>query len=81
MLTNKIVNQHFLVIPAGFEPTTHSLEGCCSIQLSYETNFQLGVRSDVLEVICNFQFSILNSQFLFAGAKLRNFSDISIYLA
>ena len=26
------------VIPAGFEPTTHSLEGCCSIQLSYETN-------------------------------------------
>ena len=28
------------VIPAGFEPTTHSLEGCCSIQLSYETIFQ-----------------------------------------
>ena len=27
----------FLVIPAGFEPTTRSLEGCCSIQLSYET--------------------------------------------
>ncbi len=27
------------VIPAGFEPTTHSLEGCCSIQLSYETIF------------------------------------------
>ena len=27
----------FFVIPAGFEPTTHSLEGCCSIQLSYET--------------------------------------------
>ena len=26
-----------LVIPAGFEPTTHSLEGCCSIQLSYGT--------------------------------------------
>ena len=25
------------VIPAGFEPTTDSLEGCCSIQLSYET--------------------------------------------
>jgi hypothetical protein len=23
------------VTPAGFEPTTHSLEGCCSIQLSY----------------------------------------------
>ncbi len=26
------------VIPPGFEPGTHSLEGCCSIQLSYETN-------------------------------------------
>ena len=25
------------VIPAGFEPTTHSLEGCCSIQLRYGT--------------------------------------------
>ncbi len=27
-----------LVIPAGLEPATRSLEGCCSIQLSYETN-------------------------------------------
>ena len=27
----------FKVIRAGFEPTTHSLEGCCSIQLSYRT--------------------------------------------
>ena len=26
-----------LAIPVGFEPTTHSLEGCCSIQLSYGT--------------------------------------------
>ena len=25
------------VISMGFEPMTHSLEGCCSIQLSYET--------------------------------------------
>jgi hypothetical protein len=29
------------VIPAGFEPTTRSLEGCCSIQLSYETKINL----------------------------------------
>ncbi len=27
----------FEVIPPGFEPGTHSLEGCCSIQLSYGT--------------------------------------------
>ena len=26
-----------LVIRLGFEPRTHSLEGCCSIQLSYQT--------------------------------------------
>ena len=25
------------VIRKGFEPLTHSLEGCCSIQLSYRT--------------------------------------------
>ncbi len=24
-----------MVSPGGFEPSTHSLEGCCSIQLSY----------------------------------------------
>ena len=27
----------FVVIRLGFEPKTHSLEGCCSIQLSYQT--------------------------------------------
>jgi hypothetical protein len=26
-----------IVIWLGFEPRTHSLEGCCSIQLSYQT--------------------------------------------
>lgn len=26
-----------IVIRLGFEPKTHSLEGCCSIQLSYRT--------------------------------------------
>ncbi len=30
----------FSVIRLGFEPKTHSLEGCCSIQLSYRTIFQ-----------------------------------------
>ena len=36
-----LINRVFVicrVIPPGFEPGTHSLEGCCSIQLSYETN-------------------------------------------
>ena len=34
----------FSVIQAGFEPTTHSLEGCCSIQLSYWTIFLRGLK-------------------------------------
>ena len=35
---SELITQHLTpVIPAGFEPATHSLEGCCSIQLSYET--------------------------------------------
>ncbi len=41
--TKKAVNPFIInrlttfVIPLGFEPKTHSLEGCCSIQLSYGT--------------------------------------------
>ena len=36
----KIVFMHgkLSVIGKGFEPLTHSLEGCCSIQLSYPTS-------------------------------------------
>ena len=30
--------QRLYVIRTGFEPVTHSLEGCCSIQLSYRTS-------------------------------------------
>ena len=33
------------VIPPGFEPGTHSLEGCCSIQLSYGTMPSLSGRA------------------------------------
>ncbi len=36
-----------LVSPAGIEPATHSLEGCCSIRLSYgerESSFGRGDR-------------------------------------
>ena len=28
---------------AGFEPATHSLEGCCSIQLSYQSPFYFAI--------------------------------------
>ena len=46
MRCNKIYyNAHFLVIQAGFEPTTRSLEGCCSIQLSYWTVFPFFLRA------------------------------------
>ena len=31
----------FYVIRLGFEPKTHSLEGCCSIQLSYRTGLYI----------------------------------------
>ena len=27
--------RNVVATPAGFEPATHSLEGCCSIRLSY----------------------------------------------
>ena len=30
----------FVILP-GFEPGTHSLEGCCSVQLSYRTDFAM----------------------------------------
>ena len=32
------VRRFIVVIRLGFEPKTHSLEGCCSIQLSYRTD-------------------------------------------
>jgi hypothetical protein len=30
-----------MACPEGIEPPTHSLEGCCSIQLSYVKNFKV----------------------------------------
>lgn len=39
------------VIRLGFEPKTHSLEGCCSIQLSYQTcRYRCG---ETLALVCN----------------------------
>ena len=42
------------VIPAGFEPTTHSLEGCCSIQLSYGTIPNKSAKVELQSTICGF---------------------------
>ena len=35
---SRISERAIKVIRLGFEPKTHSLEGCCSIQLSYRTD-------------------------------------------
>ena len=40
------------MIRSGFEPETHSLEGCCSIQLSYQTSSECACRmNDALSAI------------------------------
>ncbi len=36
------------VIEQGFEPWTHSLEGCCSIQLSYSTDLKSDAKVRVI---------------------------------
>ncbi len=38
---------HCLVIRSGFEPETHSLEGCCSIQLSYQTSSECACEKEM----------------------------------
>jgi hypothetical protein len=43
------------VIPPGFEPGTHSLEGCCSIQLSYGTILVLEIDRKVTTILIFFQ--------------------------
>ena len=40
------LHKNYLVIRSGFEPETHSLEGCCSIQLSYQTSSECACRND-----------------------------------
>ena len=48
ILHSTLINSTLLVIRAGFEPTTHSLEGCCSIQLSYRTLQNKRQRYDII---------------------------------
>ena len=47
---SQISERAIKVIRLGFEPKTHSLEGCCSIQLSYRTGpLSSGLRTRPLE--------------------------------
>ena len=43
----------FLVIPTRFERVTHSLEGCCSIQLSYGTILNGTAKLVIFPLIAN----------------------------
>jgi hypothetical protein len=45
----KPLNLSGLVIWTGIEPVTHSLEGCCSIQLSYQTSNIISLRAAKLK--------------------------------
>ena len=38
-----------LATPAGLEPATNSLEGCCSIQLSYGVLRHVGLNGSMAE--------------------------------
>ena len=48
------INALRCVIPLGLEPKTHSLEGCCSIQLSYGTILYRGCKVSQFLSICNY---------------------------
>ena len=60
-----------LVIRRGFEPRTHSLEGCCSIQLSYQTDHK---RAEIGEISRISAAKVLNI------CETYKFSAYKIYL-
>src|SRR5262247_533156 len=58
-----------LATPGGLEPPTNSLEGCCSIQLSYGARHQVAVPEwhvpcSMGPVVCPAPFEILRIRFL-----------------
>ncbi len=74
------------VIPLGLEPKTHSLEGCCSIQLSYGTIliFEIGCKGNCF--FADFQnFYGFLSRFYFVvmvSGMVRHHTDgLTIYIS
>ena len=60
------------VIPLGFEPKTHSLEGCCSIQLSYGTPAALSHAA-----LCTWRRAPVKQEGSLATAKVIQFCLLS----
>ena len=63
---SQIPERPIFVIRLGFEPKTHSLEGCCSIQLSYRT-FPRKMRIAKIIIIIDYFESAEKSDELNAG--------------
>ena len=62
---------HLLASPAGFEPATHSLEDCCSIQLSYgPTKTAPDCQSDPQFYIIHTGLAKMQSKFRFSAVPL-----------
>ena len=78
----------FQVIPLGFEPKTHSLEGCCSIQLSYGTEPFCGCKISALfhifkSIFCLFRIGplglyVFKSIFMPFMPKISNLASTNI---
>ena len=60
------------VTELGFEPKTHSLEGCCSIQLSYQANSNVIGRHHHHDAFFPTTFRI------YECAKVQQFRKISV---
>ena len=66
------------VIPAGLEPATRSLEGCCSIQLSYETIAVKSVAKIIIFIVLQI-FFLKNNVFLILVKKIASNLSVRAY--
>ena len=64
------------MIPRGFEPRTHSLEGCCSIQLSYETIIFSQIRLQCCERFSQIRLQCCDPVFSNSRAKVLLFFEM-----